>query len=66
MLTRRWLITAAVAVALLLLVGKALAGVYVDYRWFAALGAESVWWARVENLLILRGLSGTVATAFFF
>jgi hypothetical protein len=65
-LTRRWLIAAALGVALLLLLGKALAGVYVDYRWFAALGAESVWWARVENLLILRGLSGTVATIFFF
>jgi uncharacterized membrane protein (UPF0182 family) len=65
-LTRRWLIAAAVAVALLLLLGKALAGVYVDYRWFSALGAESVWWARIENLLILRGLSGAVATAFFF
>jgi len=65
-LTRRWLIAAALGVALLLLLGKALAGVYVDYRWFAALGAESVWWARVENLLILRGLSGAVATIFFF
>ena len=63
---RRWLIAAAVSVALLLLIGKALAGVYVDYRWFAALGAESVWWTRVQNLLILRGLSGVVATIFFF
>ena len=66
MLTRRWLSAAAVGVALLLLLGKALAGVYVDYRWFSALGAESVWWARVENLTILRGLSGAVATVFFF
>ena len=66
MLTRRWLIAAAAGVALLLLLGKALAGVYVDYRWFSALGAEAVWWARVENLMILRGLSGAVATAFFF
>ena len=66
MLTRRWLIAAAVGVALLLLLGKMLAGIYVDYRWFSALGAESVWWARVENLTILRGLSGTVATVFFF
>ena len=66
MLTRRWLIAAAVGVALLLLLGKALAGVYVDYRWFSALGAESVWWARVQNLMILRGLSGAVATVFFF
>jgi uncharacterized membrane protein (UPF0182 family) len=65
-LARRWLIGAAVGIALLLLLGKALAGVYVDYRWFAALGAEAVWWARVENLLILRGISGTVATVFFF
>jgi uncharacterized membrane protein (UPF0182 family) len=60
------LIIAAAAVALILLGGKALAGIYVDYRWFAALGAEPVWWARVENLLILRGLSGVVATVFFF
>jgi uncharacterized membrane protein (UPF0182 family) len=66
MLARRWLIGTAVAVALLLLVGKAVAGVYVDYRWFDALGAGSVWWARFENLLILRGLSGFVATVFFF
>ena len=66
MLTRRWLIAAALGVALLLLLGKAVAGVYVDYRWFAALGAESVWWARIENLFILRGLSGAVATIFFF
>jgi uncharacterized protein len=65
-LARRWLIAAAVSVALLLLLGKALAGVYVDYRWFSALGAESVWWARVENLMILRGLSALVATLFFF
>ena len=63
---RRWLIVSAVSVALFLLFGKALAGVYVDYRWFAALGAESVWWERVENLMILRGLSGLVATVFFF
>jgi len=65
-LTRRWLIAAAAGVAFLLLLGKALAGVYVDYRWFSALGAEAVWWARVENLMILRGLSGAVATVFFF
>jgi uncharacterized membrane protein (UPF0182 family) len=65
-LTRHWLIVAAVAVALFLLIGKAIAGIYVDYRWFAALGAESVWWARVENLMILRGASGFVATLFFF
>ena len=66
MLARRWLIATTVIVASLLLLGKALAGVYVDYRWFAALGAESVWWARFENLLILRGLSGAIATFFFF
>src|SRR5687768_11987924 len=65
-LARRWLIAAAVSVALLLLLGKALAGVYVDYRWFSALGADAVWWARVENLVILRGLSALVATLFFF
>lgn len=66
MRARRWLTIAAITVALLLLIGKALAGVYVDYRWFSALGAQSVWWARIENLLILRGLSGAVATIFFF
>ncbi|HUQ79733.1 MAG TPA: UPF0182 family protein [Gemmatimonadaceae bacterium] len=66
MFARRWLVATAVSIAALLLIGKALAGVYVDYRWFSALGAETVWWSRVENLLILRGLSGFVATLFFF
>ncbi|HEX6051475.1 MAG TPA: UPF0182 family protein [Gemmatimonadaceae bacterium] len=66
MLKRTWLIGTAVVVAALLLLGKALAGVYVDYRWFDALGANEVWWARIENLLLLRGLSGLVATVFFF
>jgi uncharacterized membrane protein (UPF0182 family) len=65
-LKRAWLIGTAVTVAAILLLGKALAGVYVDYRWFAALGADAVWWARLENLFVLRGLSGLVATAFFF
>jgi len=65
-LKRGWLIGTAAGVALFLLLGKVLAGVYVDYRWFAALGAESVWWARIENLLILRSVSGIVATLFFF
>ena len=56
MLKRGWLIGTAAGVALFLLLGKVLAGVYVDYRWFAALdqrmiqvGAER-WHAHVVGI----------------
>lgn len=66
MTARRWLFGVVVGVALLLLLGRAVAGIYVDYRWYSALDAASLWWARLGNLVILRGASGAVASLFFF
>ncbi|HEY9449173.1 MAG TPA: UPF0182 family protein, partial [Gemmatimonadaceae bacterium] len=66
MTARRWALTVVVAVALLLLVGRVLAGVYVDYRWYAALGAASLW--RTKALLsgMLATASGGLAALFIF
>src|SRR5215207_8286125 len=65
MTTRRWLGAAAV-VAALLLVARVFAGTYVEYRWFAALGAASVWRARFFDLLLLRAVGTLLAGAFTF
>ena len=43
MSTRRWLIAIGIALAILLLVGRGLAAVYVDYLWYASLGAAAIW-----------------------
>ncbi len=62
----RWLLYVLVCVALFLLVGRALAGVYVDYRWYAALGAEAVWRERTMLALALRLASTLVGSVFVF
>ncbi|HYV96562.1 MAG TPA: UPF0182 family protein [Gemmatimonadaceae bacterium] len=50
------------AAALLLLAGRALAGVYSDYRWYAALGASEVWGLRASSIVLLRLIAFSVAT----
>jgi uncharacterized membrane protein (UPF0182 family) len=66
MIRRRWLVVAITGTALVLLLGRVLAGVYVDYRWFEALDATTVWWARIENLALLRVGFGLLGTLFIF
>ncbi len=63
---RRWLLGATLAVAALLLVGRVVAGWYVDYLWFDALGAADVWRARAIDLVILRGSAFAVGATFVF
>src|SRR5688572_1399717 len=63
---RRWIAIGVVAAALLLIAGREVAGVYVDYRWYAALGAVDVWRAQMANSLWLRTASGVIATLFVF
>ena len=46
MTTRRWFMVALAAVAVLLLAGRELAGVYADYLWYDSLGATALWHAR--------------------
>ncbi len=66
MRTRRWLVAILVAIALLLLAGRAVAGWYVDYRWYEALGAADLWQAREWNLFLLRGVTFLVGGVFVF
>jgi uncharacterized membrane protein (UPF0182 family) len=63
---RRWLVLGLVIVALVLLVGRALASIYVSYRWYDALGAASLWRVQTTTILALRGLSGLVSGLFVF
>jgi len=63
---RRWIIGGAIFVATFLLLGRVVAGWYVDYLWYDALGALAVWRARAGDLLILRGATFSVATLFVF
>lgn len=66
MTTRRWLVTVVVAAAVLLIVGRSLAGVYSDYLWYEALGAGALWRARMSAVATLRIGSGLVAGLFAF
>jgi uncharacterized membrane protein (UPF0182 family) len=63
---RRWPLLALAAVALILLVGRGVAALYVDYRWFAAMDAAEMWRARTATALLVRCLSGGVAALFAF
>ena len=54
------------AAAALLLVGRVVAGWYVEWLWYEALGASEVWRARTIDLFLLRGGAFVVGTAFVF
>ncbi|MBI2795968.1 MAG: UPF0182 family protein [Gemmatimonadetes bacterium] len=63
---RRWLAGGAIALGAVLVAGRALAGLWVEHEWYAALGALPMWRAQVANTLILRLSSFTAAFAFAF
>ncbi len=66
MTPRRWLAAGAIGLAVLLLAGRAFAGLYVEHEWFATLGALPMWRARMLNTVLLKGGSFAVAFAFAF
>lgn len=66
MTRRRWLLLGLAGAALALLLGRGIAAVYTDYRWYAALGAGDLWSAKATALLVLRLLCAVVATLFVF
>ncbi|MDQ3949396.1 MAG: UPF0182 family protein [Gemmatimonadota bacterium] len=66
MTVRRRLAVGVLIVAVLLIAGRAVTGVYVDYRWYDALDAGDVWRDQITNGLLLRGASAAVATLFVF
>ena len=66
MTKRRWLMLALGAAAVLLIVGRALAGVYADYLWYESLGAVALWRARLGAIATLRVGSVLAAGLFAF
>jgi uncharacterized membrane protein (UPF0182 family) len=66
MSSRRWLVWGIAAGALVLVAGRVVAGLYVDYRWYEAMGATAVWRARFQNALLLRGFAAGAGTLFLF
>src|SRR3954468_15147085 len=64
MTTRRWLIASAIALAVLLLIGRFIADLYTSYAWYDALGATSVWRAKVGTTAALRIAEWLAASLF--
>jgi uncharacterized membrane protein (UPF0182 family) len=60
---RRWIVSSIATLAVLLVLGRIVAGWHVDARWYGALDAGAVWRAKAVNMLLLRGgtfLAGTL------
>src|SRR5689334_22386395 len=66
MTTRRWLLLIVAVVAIVLIAGRALAGMYSDYLWYESLGAAALWRARLGAIATMRIASATVAGLFAF
>jgi hypothetical protein len=66
MAARRRIALGVLTAAALLIAGRLVAGVYVDYGWYRAVGAGEVWRAQMANSLWLRTASAAVATLFVF
>ncbi|HVX38928.1 MAG TPA: UPF0182 family protein [Gemmatimonadaceae bacterium] len=64
MRTRRWLMLVLAAAAVLLVLGRVVAGTYADYLWYESLGAAALWRTRITALTTLR-LGFAAAAALF-
>lgn len=66
MISRRRIGVIVAAVALLLLVGRALAAAALDYQWYDAMGAVALWRVRAFFTLLSAGTTAVIGTAFVF
>jgi uncharacterized membrane protein (UPF0182 family) len=64
--SRRVVFGVLAAAAVILVLGRWSTGLYTDYLWYAALGASSVWRARIATIVILWVASFAVASLFAF
>jgi uncharacterized membrane protein (UPF0182 family) len=64
--SRRWLVVALAIAAVLLLAGRGIATLYVDYHWYAAMGAADLWRAQTVNALLLRAASALAGGSLVF
>ena len=66
MSARHRLGAAVVAIAVLLLVGRAIAAAALDYQWYASMGAVTLWRVRAFFTLLSAGTTAVLGTAFVF
>ncbi|HVA57477.1 MAG TPA: UPF0182 family protein [Gemmatimonadaceae bacterium] len=66
MTSRRWLAFALIASGITLLAAREASQFYAGYRWYQALGALSVWRARLIALIVLRAAGGLAVGLFAF
>lgn len=52
---RRWLFVSLAGIAVLLAAGRALAGVYAEWTWYAAMGALPIFKSRLAHVAVFRG-----------
>ncbi len=57
---------ALAVVAVLLIAGRSLAGVYSDYLWYDSLGAVALWRTRLSAIAVLRAGSALAAGVYAF
>lgn len=63
---RSWLVAGLLAVAALLLVGRAASSLLVDHAWYDAMGVPSVFWEQLTDTVLLQGTAWLCGTAFAF
>ena len=65
-MTRRRLAVSVLAVAAVLLAGRALSTAYAGYTWYVSLGARSLWIERATDSFLIQGGGFVVAALFIF
>jgi uncharacterized protein len=63
---RRWILATVAGLAVLLLAGRVIAGVYAEWSWYAAMGALPIYQSKLFNEGALRGAAGILGFAFAF
>ena len=66
MTTRRWLMALVAALALLLVAGRLVAGIFAEWTWYAAMGALPLYQSMLAHQVALRGGAALVAFSFAF
>lgn len=66
MTSRRWLGLVVVAAAIVLLAAREISQFYAGYRWYRAMGALSLWEARLAALTVLRAGGALIVGLFAF
>ena len=66
MTSRRRLVVSVAATAAVLLLGRVAAAAMLDYQWYDALGAASIWRARAVSISITATVTASLGTLFAF